>query len=154
MIFRAATLMIAALGTGMGAGMSLAQEAAPASSVAPAYDPTRFLETMVNYRKLALTCEDSIPGSPMADSAEISVFFQTLGMAEPLTIDRPLERLTKRLVRSQSASVCTERLQEGAMAYGREAVIYTTNKPSEWPAAPQISTGPWCRTETCAELSF
>jgi hypothetical protein len=121
---------------------------------APAYDPTSFLEAMVNYRAIALTCEDTLPGSPMADSAEISIFFQTLGMDEPLTLNDRLLRLTKRLVRAQGASVCTERLQESATAYGRSAVDYANSKPEAWPDAPRISSGPWCRQVSCAELAF
>ncbi|WP_458790385.1 hypothetical protein [Yoonia sp. MH D7] len=121
---------------------------------APTYDPTRFLETMVSYRTLALTCEDILPGSPLADSAEISMFFQTLGMAEPLGVDARLQRLTKKLVRAQGASICAERLQRSALEYGRSASNYSQNKPEAWPNAPRISAGPWCASLSCSELSF
>jgi hypothetical protein len=156
-VIRAVTLAVVAAVCG---NMVAAQVAAPptadgvAAAQAPAYDPTRFLETMVNYRRLALTCEGTLPGSPLADSEEISIFFQTLGMAEPRTIDTQLQRLTKKLVRAQAASICAERLVQSAAVYGQSARDYTQNKPDAWPAAPRISAGPWCASLTCAELSF
>lgn len=150
-----ATLMAASLfATG-----AFAQADGPTVQVAPlvvepAYDPTSFLEAMVSYRTLAFTCEDTLPGSPMTDSAEISAFFQSLGMNEPLVVDQRLLRLTKKLVRAQGASVCTERLQNSALAYGRSAMNYANSKPEAWPPAPRITSGPWCRQESCSELTF
>ncbi|WP_386679024.1 hypothetical protein [Loktanella sp. R86503] len=148
---------ILAVGAGVFGTLAIAQTAAPPAAeggTQTTYDPTRFLETMVNYRRLALTCEGTLPGSPLADSDEISAFFQTLGMAEPRAIDAQLQRLTKKLVRAQAASICAERLAEGAVIYGESARVYTQNKPDAWPAAPRISAGPWCASVTCAELSF
>jgi hypothetical protein len=132
----------------------VAQETAAVANDVEVYDPKVFLESMVSYRSLALTCEDVIPGSPMADSSEILNFFNALGMVEPLAIDQRMQRITKRLVRSQSASICTERLKDRALNYGKLAIEYTTKKPKAWPAAPRILSGPWCRTEACSELSF
>jgi|GEM_PF-1527911 len=120
----------------------------------PPYDPTLFLESMVNYRTLAFTCEQTLPGSPVNDSAEIGRFFQTLGLPEPQGTDARLSRLVKRLVRSQGASICGERLADSAQIYGRRAVDYSVNKPEEWPEAPRISAGPWCASQSCSEIGF
>lgn len=134
--------------------IALPEQTGPVVVEEPAYDPTRFLEVMVAYRTLALTCEETLPGSPMAGSSEIAVFFQTLGMEEPLAIDAQLLRLTQRLVRAQGASICSERLQQSALQYGRSASNYAQNKPEAWPPAPRISAGPWCASQSCSELSF
>lgn len=157
MMRRCAALLAAGVLASGVAAQQATEAPSPEASAAPdavAYDPTAFLEAMVSYRTLALTCEDTLPGSPMADSAEIGAFFQTLGMTEPLALDPSLNRLTLRLVRAQGASVCTERLQESATLYGRSAVEYSQSKPDAWPEAPRISAGPWCASLSCAELSF
>jgi hypothetical protein len=135
-------------------GIATAQEAGSAAAGNDVYDPKVFLESMVSYRSLALTCEDVIPGSPMSDSGEVLSFFTALGMAEPLAIDQKMQRITTRLVRAQSASICTEKLQDRAVRYGELAVEYTTKRPKSWPEAPRILSGPWCRSESCSELSY
>ncbi|NOR29829.1 MAG: hypothetical protein GQ539_01885 [Sulfitobacter sp.] len=135
-------------------GIATAQDAGSAAAGNDVYDPKVFLESMVSYRSLALTCEDVIPGSPMSDSGEVLSFFTALGMAEPLAIDQKMQRITTRLVRAQSASICTEKLQDRAVRYGELAVEYTTKRPKSWPEAPRILSGPWCRSESCSELSY
>ncbi len=135
-------------------GIATAQDSGSAAAGNDVYDPKVFLESMVSYRSLALTCEDVIPGSPMSDSGEVLTFFTALGMAEPLAIDQKMRRITTRLVRAQSASICTEKLQDRAVRYGELAVEYTTKRPKSWPEAPRILSGPWCRSESCSELSY
>ncbi|MBM2576774.1 hypothetical protein JQC91_10710 [Jannaschia sp. Os4] len=118
------------------------------------YDPTGFLEAMVRYRSIARTCESVLPGSPLADSQAISGFFAALGQVEPTGTDGALARITRRLVRSQSASICQDRLTQSALNYGRWAADYEVNKGAEWPSAPRISAGPWCASASCSELTF
>ena len=154
MLRLACILVGSALSTGAFAQENLPPvEMRPVPEPAP-YDPTPFLEAMVSYRTIAFTCEATLPGSPTADSAEITDFFQSLGMDEPQATDGRLQRLTRRLVRAQAASICTERLQQSALAYGRQAVDYASKKPDEWPDAPRISAGPWCSSLSCSELAF
>jgi len=135
-------------------GIATAQETGVAVAENDVYDPKVFLESMVSYRSLALTCEDVIPGSPMSDSGEVLTFFSALGMAEPLAIDQRMRRITTRLVRAQGASICTEKLQDRAVRYGELAVEYSTRRPKAWPEAPRILSGPWCRSESCSELAY
>ncbi|WGH78135.1 hypothetical protein [Jannaschia ovalis] len=134
--------------------LSVAAGGAPAQTAEPPYDPTPFLEAMVAYRALAATCEEVLPGSPLADSEEIAEFFDFLELPEPRDRNAAMERIVYRLVRPQAASICTERLQRSALAYGGQAVDYQQSKPAEWPDAPRIKAGPWCASQSCSELTF
>lgn len=142
-----------------GAGRLAAAVVAASGIAAPAqeaerYDPSAFLNAMVSYRTLAATCERVLPGSPVADSAEVGLFFEALGQIEPEGEDARLSRLLSRLVRAQGASICQERLTQSALRYGREAVRYQAQKGENWPNAPRISAGPWCASLACSELLF
>lgn len=128
-------------------------QTAEAEEQAPArFDPTPFLTAMVEYRLLAFSCEEVLPGSPLQDSAEIPAFFEVLGQLPPVGSDSSTDRIVFTLVRSQAAAICTKRLRDAGLAYGEQAVRYQTGKPEAWPSAPAISAGPWCQSESCSEL--
>jgi hypothetical protein len=126
-------------------------QAAPADA-APPYDPRPFLTSMVDYRLIAFSCEQVLPGSPLSDSSEIAQFFIDLGQQPPVGTDARMDRIIYQLIRPQSASICTERLRRAALAYSEEAAAYEGQKPDGWPPAPRISAGPWCQDLSCADV--
>lgn len=144
------TALAAALGLSLGLP-GHAQQATD-SSASQQFDPTPFLTAMVEYRMLAFSCEEVLPGSPLNDSAAIAQYFEDLGQPAPVGTDEQMDRLVYVLIRSQAASICSERLLESALAYGEQAVIYQSSKPESWPTAPSISAGPWCEDEACSNL--
>lgn len=123
-----------------------------AEGAAAPFDPTPFLTAMVEYRLLAFSCEDVLPGSPLEGSEQIAQYFVDLGQEAPVGSDEQMDRLVYVLIRSQAASICSERLLDAALQYGEQAVIYEDAKPDSWPLAPSINAGPWCATESCSNL--
>lgn len=107
---------------------------------------------MVEYRLLAFSCEEVLPGSPIQGSEQIAEYFRNLGQETPSGSDAQTDRLVYTLVRAQAASICSERLRRAALRYGEQAVIYENSKPEAWPSAPLINAGPWCSDETCSSL--
>lgn len=118
----------------------------------PNFDPEPFLRSMIEYRLLAQSCEETLPGSPLDGSSEIARFFVSLGQSEPTGSNKSMDRIISAVIRPQAAAICSKRLREAAVRYGSQAVLYEKNKPSSWPVAPSIDAGPWCSEESCASL--
>lgn len=116
------------------------------------FNPRPFLTAMVDYRIVALTCDDILPVSPVRGSQEIVEFFEALGQPAPEGRDEQLEGIKYELIRAQAASICVRRLRIAGAEYARQAEEYRQRKPEEWPDEPSISAGPFCASDTCAEL--
>jgi len=148
MLNKRAAVLIASVAICFG-GAAIAQDQDASS---PAFDPTPFLTAMVEYRLLAFSCEEVLPGSPVSDSAEIAQFFIGLDQPPPSGSNEQMDRIAYELVRAQAASICSERLRDAAIAYGEQAILYDAERPPAWPLPPAINAGPWCSDEACSSL--
>ena len=130
------------------------EQAGPTSQEAEEepFNPRPFLTAMVNYRIIALTCDDILPVSPVRGSQGIVDFFEALGQPAPTGRDKQLDGIIYELIRAQAASICVRRLRTAEAEYARQAEQYRQRKPEEWPEEPSISSGPFCESNTCAEL--
>lgn len=124
----------------------------PSQSETTSYDPSTFLEAMVDLHVVSRTCETVLPGSPMDEVNVFGAFFQEIGVELPTGIRASLSRTVNLLVRAQAASICQERVNDAVLEYQNQARIFESSKPDAWPAAPIIKGRSWCRTSTCSEL--
>lgn len=135
-----------------GASSETAAVSSRSQSQTVSYDPSSFLEAMVDLRLVSRTCETVLPGSPMSEINGFGAFFQEIGVELPTGIRASLNRTINLLVRAQAASICQERVSDAVREYQQQAITFEARKTDSWPAAPIIKERSWCRTSTCSEL--
>jgi hypothetical protein len=116
------------------------------------YDPSPFLSSMIALRAAAVTCDPFVANSPGARTESVVAFFGEINQELPPLVDTETQASLNRFIASQAASLCRDKLDASFNAYGVELQRYNSNKPDEWPAAPEITRAPWCSSENCLEF--
>lgn len=116
------------------------------------FDPTPFLESMVNLRRTAVTCDPFVANQPAERTAQIEGFFQVLEQALPNMVDTATRDSLSQFVGNQAAQLCRDMLNEAFDAYRVQAIDYQESKPEAWPAAPSVSKAQWCTQEYCLDM--
>lgn len=121
-------------------------------ALAQDFNPTPFIQSMVEVRRMANTCEPFMNGSPVQASLSIDMFLETLGQPPVTLVDSPTRNSLSRFIRQHAASLCVDKLNQVLLAYNREASRYESGRPEEWPPAPGVLWPTWCADPNCGEM--
>ena len=130
-----------------------AQAATSAGDSAVSFNAKPFLTAMIRLKQAADTCDPYVNNGPMERVAGIDAFFASLHQALPATmVDAKTRATLDRFVKQQAASICKVMLDRGFETYEKQASLYQSDKPKEWPAAPNLLPAPWCATGSCTDI--
>ena len=132
---------------------SRAQQAAPATAGTESFNAKPFLEAMISLKQAADTCDSYVNNNPAQRVAGIDAFFSDLHQSLPAElIDKKTAATLDRFIKQQAASICKVMLDRGFETYEKQASLYQSDKPKEWPAAPNLLPAPWCATGSCTDI--
>jgi hypothetical protein len=135
------------------AGGALAQPVASVAT-APSIDAKPFLQSMIRLKQAADTCDPYVNNGPAQRVSGIDAFFASLHQALPANmVDEKTRASLDRFIKQQAASICKVMLDKDFETYEKQAALYESSKPKQWPDAPKLQPAPWCATPNCLDIN-